>query len=79
MNSTQLKNNINQYLAGIEDERFLKSLSAMVKAYTESQEEDFADRLTPAQISSIERGLQQIKDGNTVPHEEVKKRYAKWL
>lgn len=79
MDTTQIKDNINHYLAGIEDERFLKSLSAMIQAYVEEQEEDFAERLTPAQIASIERGLQQIKEGKTVSHEEVQKRYKKWL
>ena len=79
MNLTQLKDNIRSYLTDIEDERFLKSLSAMIQAYVEEQEDDFADRLTPAQIASIETGLQQIKEGKTIPHEEVKKRYKKWL
>lgn len=79
MDTTQLKDSINHYLAKIEDERFLKSVSAMIQAYVENQEGDFADRLTPAQIASITQGLQQIKEGKTVAHEEVRKRYSKWL
>jgi predicted transcriptional regulator len=79
MDTSRLKDSINQELAGIEDEHFLKSVSAMIRAYVEGKEDDFADRLTPAQIASIERGLQQIKKGKTVPHEEVRKRYGKWL
>lgn len=52
MNTNQLKDTINHCLAGREDERFLKSLSAMMQAYVEGQqEEDFANRLTPSQIA----------------------------
>jgi predicted transcriptional regulator len=28
---------------------------------------------------SIERGLKDIKEGRTIPHEEVMKKYRKWL
>lgn len=80
MDISELKDRISHYLADIEDERFLKSLSAMIRAYIEEQEEeDFADHLSPAQIKSIEKGLEQIKEGKTVSHEEVQKRYSKWL
>jgi predicted transcriptional regulator len=51
--------------------QFIKQLLA--------EEEDYADRLSDEQIASIERGLQQVKEGKTVSHEEVRKRYQKWL
>ncbi len=41
--------------------------------------EDFYDTLHPLLQASIERGLEQIRKGETVPHEEVRKRYAKWV
>ena len=40
---------------------------------------DFYDTLHPALQASVERGMEQIKNGQTVPHEEVRKRYEKWL
>jgi predicted transcriptional regulator len=43
------------------------------------EEDDFADRISDEQGASIEKGLQQVKEGKTVPHEEVRKRYQKWL
>ncbi|MEX2566019.1 MAG: hypothetical protein WD431_08760, partial [Cyclobacteriaceae bacterium] len=49
-----------------------------IKQLLAEEEEDFADRLSDEQIASIERGLQQVKEGKTVPHEEVRKRYQKW-
>ena len=58
----------------------LSELKDHIRHYlTGIEEEDFADRLSPAQIASIEKGLQQIKEGRTVPHEEVRKRYERWL
>lgn len=45
----------------------------------EQGEEDFYDALHPLLKTSIEKGLEEIKNGQTVPHEEVKKRYDKWL
>lgn len=50
-----------------------------IKLLLAEEQEDFADRLSAEQIASVERGLQQIKEGETVPHEEVRKRYQKWL
>jgi len=50
-----------------------------IKQLLEEEEDDFADRLSAEQVASIERGLQQVKEGKTVPHEEVRKRYQKWL
>ncbi|MEX2512718.1 MAG: hypothetical protein WD398_07425 [Cyclobacteriaceae bacterium] len=40
---------------------------------------DFADNLSAGQIASIKNGLQQLKEGQTGPHEEVRSRYEKWL
>ena len=40
---------------------------------------DFYDTLHPSLQASIERGLAEIKNGQTVSHEEVRKRYEKWL
>jgi predicted transcriptional regulator len=50
-----------------------------IKQLLQEEESDLSEKLSSEQISSIERGLQQIKEGKTIPHEEVKKRYQKWL
>ncbi|SHN07868.1 hypothetical protein SAMN04488057_10693 [Cyclobacterium lianum] len=50
-----------------------------IKQLLAEEKEDFADKLSDEQISSIKRGLQQVKEGQTVSHEEVRKRYQKWL
>jgi predicted transcriptional regulator len=35
--------------------------------------------LTVAQKKSIEQGLDDAKNGRVTPHEEVMKKYSKWL
>ena len=30
-------------------------------------------------LQKVERGLQDVKDGKTIPHEEVRKEFEKWL
>ena len=39
--------------------------------------EDAMERLLV--IAKIERGIEQADSGQTIPHEEVKKRLSKWL
>ncbi|MBE0638121.1 MAG: hypothetical protein IH598_06365 [Bacteroidales bacterium] len=43
------------------------------------QEQDFWDQLPEFQKKSIEKGLSQVEQGNTIAHEEVMKKYEKWL
>lgn len=66
------------YLLQLEQSQQEKVLQ-FIKQLLAEEQEDFADRLSAEQIASVERGLQQIKEGETVPHEEVRKRYQKWL
>ncbi|KAA6311061.1 hypothetical protein EZS27_037741 [termite gut metagenome] len=48
---------------------------------TENDEDDDGwDSSVPVEDrAAIERGLQAVAEGRTTPHEEVWKRYAKWL
>jgi len=38
-----------------------------------------ASTMPHAELLSIERGLDDFQQGKVVPHEQVKKRYEKWL
>ena len=40
---------------------------------------DLKQELHAALQASIERGLAQVKNGETIPHEEVRKRFEKYL
>ena len=45
----------------------------------QQEETDWRDGLPNQVIQSVERGLQQSKEGQTVTHEQVMGKYQKWL
>lgn len=45
----------------------------------QQEETDWREGLPNEVIKSVERGLHQSKEGKTVSHEEVMKKYQKWL
>jgi len=51
-------------------------LNALNELPKEFKLDDFLERLLV--IEKIDEGLQDIKEGKTVPHEKVKKMIAKW-
>jgi len=44
-----------------------------------SEGTDFWDELTSSQKKSVEISRKQIKDGKTIPHEELKREVKGWL
>jgi predicted transcriptional regulator len=53
-----------------------KEFATILDANTE---EDWWDTISQQERDDIEEGLDDIRNGRTVPHEEVMKKYAKWL
>jgi predicted transcriptional regulator len=45
----------------------------------QSTQKDWQDTVSDAEKNSIEQGLSDLREGKTVAHSEVKKRYEKWL
>lgn len=45
----------------------------------QQEETDWRADLPNEVIISVERGLQQAKEGKTVSHEQVMEKYQKWL
>lgn len=42
--------------------------------------ENFLSQEAASELSaSLDRALQQVKEGKVTPHDEVRKRYEKWL
>lgn len=76
---TDLKQELHEIIDQITDVSILKAISVILKKEKEHEESDFYDSPNPALQASIERGLAQIKNGETIPHEEVRKRYEKYL
>lgn len=58
------------------DERVLKMVNAMLIA---DQEEDWYDELPIEAKASIERSLDDLKNGRIISHEAAMKKYSKWL
>ena len=59
----------------VEDQTILEQINAIL----EQDEVDFYDDLSDEKKASAQRGLNQVKSGETVSHTEIKKMYEKWL
>jgi predicted transcriptional regulator len=70
-----LKREVKEYLDQ-SDERMIRAVHAMLRA---DMETDWWDETTDAHKASIERGISDMENGHTIPHEEMVKSYAKWL
>lgn len=70
-----LKREVKEYL-NHSDERMIRVVHAMLKADNDT---DWWDETTDVQRASIERGIKDMENGNTIPHEEMVKVYSKWL
>jgi uncharacterized protein YehS (DUF1456 family) len=76
MNIQSEKLELIKMLVSVKDEKVIKKVKNLLQ---KEQEEDFYNTLNNEQIASIERGLDDVKKGKTIPHSKVKKRYEKWL
>ncbi|HCY75233.1 MAG TPA: hypothetical protein DHV28_04885 [Ignavibacteriales bacterium] len=76
MNLDSEKLKIIDWIANITDE----SMIAKIKLLKDHPNEtDWWDEISDAEKASIERGLADAAAGRVVPHEEVRKKYEKWL
>ncbi len=75
MNVTAVKLELAKRLLNTNDKNIINYL----KAIFDTQKQNWWDEL-PAEIKlSVERGLKQSANGETIPHDDMKKRYQKWL
>ena len=72
---TLMKNQAKKYLDNA-DERTIKMVFAMLEV---DAQKDWWDDVSDSAKNSIDRGLKDIEMGNVTPHEEVMKKYKKWL
>ncbi len=77
----ELREGLHKMIDQIKDVDILQAVYVILdrEKKREEKETDFYDTLDPLLKASIERGLEQIERGETVPHDEVRKRYEKWL
>ena len=75
MNIEAQKVRLIERITQVEDQTILEQINAIL----EQDEVDFYDDLSDEQKASAQRGLNQVKSGETVSHTEIKKMYEKWL
>lgn len=75
MSTTELRNSIGEYLSHIEDVSFLNALQTIIA----SKASDNLLELSDFQKKRIELGRQQLKDGQTIPQEDLQNEIDQWL
>jgi len=75
MNVQTEKIELAKRLLETEDEGIL----LQIKEVFENNDKDFWDDLPPHVKAGIERGLKQAAEGKVTPHDEVMKKYEKYL
>jgi predicted transcriptional regulator len=76
MNYLELKNTLHEMIDQVNDPKVLYVIQELLKNQSQT---DFWDELPNEVKASIEIGLKQAENGEVIPHEEVMKKYEKWL
>ena len=58
------------------DEKVVKMMHAMLEV---DADQDWWDTMPGNVKADVEAALSEAQKGNVIPHEEIKKRYQKWL
>ena len=77
MEIQDIKADIFNRVSQTEDLEILEAIKVMLANH--QGEDDFWESLPEYQKQSIDKGLQQAGNGETISHEEVLKKYEKWL
>lgn len=65
-----------QYLLAINNE---KTISKIKDFIIDQKQDDFWDELPEEAKKEIEEAIIQLKNGEGIPHQKMKKKYEKWL
>ena len=77
MNVQTEKLKLIEWLVGLQDKSVLERLKWLKE--DSSSATDWWDEISEMERESIERGIKDSQDGNTIPHTQVKAGYAKYL
>jgi hypothetical protein len=78
MNAYAEKVEIIQWIAGLKDISTLRQLKK-IKEQSEVNQQVSVDTISVNERESIQRGIDDLKNGRVTPHSEVRKKYEKWL
>jgi predicted transcriptional regulator len=77
MDNSEIKSVLYTLIENTDDLNLLEEVKLMLSGQNLTQ--DFWEDLPESQRKSIERGIEQAAKGETVAHEDVMKKYGKWL
>jgi predicted transcriptional regulator len=77
MNIQLEKLNLIEWITKLNDSSIVEKLKNIKEEYTNTK--DWWDELTNEEIASINKGLKDIEEGKVHSHENVRKRYEKYL
>jgi predicted transcriptional regulator len=75
--ATSLDKEITHYLPQLNMKQ-KRTVLTVVKTFMEDQK-DWWDEIGEEQQKAIDKALAEMKDGKLTPHEEIMKKYKKWL
>jgi predicted transcriptional regulator len=76
MSTVELKLSLHQLIDGVSDNSVLEAVYTLLSKATASQEEDWYNLLSEKEKASIERGLEDLKNGKMVSHQVAMKRIS---
>jgi predicted transcriptional regulator len=76
MSTVELKLSLHQLIDGVSDNSVLEAVYTLLSKATANQEEDWYNLLSEAEKASIERGLDDLKNGRVVSNEVAMKRIS---
>lgn len=76
MNLDSEKLKIINWIASLTDESIIQKLKLLRE---QEKNTDWWDEISEEEKASIQRGLEDVKAGRVVPHEEVRKKYEQYL
>jgi len=66
-----------EWLAELTDQTLLERIKLLKE--TQSTKADWWEEISQAEKDAIDQGLKDAENGKVTAHEEVRKRYEKWL
>ncbi len=76
MNLENEKLKLIQWIAGLKNDSIIEKIKLLKENETDK---DWWDEITEEEKLAIEKGLEDVKAGRLIPHDDVEKDYAKWL
>jgi len=78
MDIVELRTDLHNMIDKISDSNVLNAVKTLLAGKTGTQE-DWWDTISDEERAEIEQGLAEADRGELIPHEEVMKKYEKWL